>query len=126
MLVNILEEKATKHLQQWLTIVAIEVHKALNECHIIVVVSHVDEMTDTVTKKSELQQIIREFERCDTHVSIEYLDCRKLGGNSIDSLLSDLSSDCQSICNTSGRNLSLYCHMMYGLLEESKQNTQRV
>ena len=124
MLVNILEEEATKHLQQWLTIVTSEVHKALKQCHIIVVVSHVDEMTDTVTKKrrqSELQQIIRET--CNTHVSIEYLDCRKLGGSSIDSLLSNLSIACQSIRNTSGRNLSLYCHMMYGLLEESKQNT---
>ena len=122
-LVNIMEEEATKHLQQWLTIVTNEVHKALNQCHIIVVVSHVDKMTDTVTKKriqSELQQIIRE--RCDTHVSIEYLDCRKLGGSSIDSLLSNLSSACQSIRNTSGRNLSLYCHMMYGLLEESTKN----
>ena len=122
-LVNILEEEATKHLQQWLTIVTNEVHKALNQCHIIVVVSHVDEMTDAVTKKrrqSELQQIIKE--RCDTNVSIEYLDCRKLGGSSIDSLVSNLSSACQSICDTSGRNLSLYCHMMYGLLEESTQN----
>ena len=122
-LVNILEEEATKQLQQWLTIVTNEVHKALKQCHIIVVVSHVDEMTDTVTKKrrqSELQQIIKE--RCDTHVSIEYLDCRKLGGSSIGSLLSNLSSACQSIRNTSGRNLSLYCHMMYGLLEESTQN----
>ena len=122
-LVNILEEEATKHLQQWLTIVTNEVHKALKQCHIIVVVSHVDEMTDTVTKKrrqSELQQIIRE--RCDTHVSIEYLDCRKLGGSSIDSLLSNLSSACQSIRYKGGKNLSLYCHMMYGLLEESTQN----
>ena len=122
-LVNILEEEATKHLQQWLTIVTNEVHRALKQCHIIVIASHVDKMTDTVTKKrrqSELQQIIRE--RCDTHVSIEYLDCRKLGGSSIGSLLSNLSIACQSIRNTSGRNLSLYCHMMYGLLEESKQN----
>ena len=122
-LVNISEEEATKHLQQWLTIVTNEVHKALKQCHIIVVASHVDEMTDRVTKKrrqSELQQIIKE--RCDTHVSIEYLDCRKLGGSSIGSLLSNLSSACQSIRNTSGRNLSLYCHMMYGLLEESSQN----
>ena len=122
-LVNILEEEATKQLQQWLTIVTNEVHKALKQCHIIVVVSHVDEMTDTVTKKrrqSELQQIIRE--RCDTHVSIEYLDCRKLGGSSIGSLLNNLSSACQSIRNTSERNLSLYCHMMYGLLEESTLN----
>ena len=118
--VNILEEEATKHLQQWLTTVTNEASKALNQCHIIVAVSHVDEMTDTVTKErkqSELQQIIKE--RC---VSIEYLDCRKLGGSSVSSLFSKLSSACQSIRNTSGRNLSLYCHMMYGLLEESKQN----
>ena len=119
--VNIMEEQATKHLQQWLTIVTNEVSKALNQCHIIVAVSHVDEMTDTVTrerKQSELQQIIKE--RCDTSVSIEYLDCRKLGGNRL--LFNELSSACQSIRNTRGKNLSLYCHMMYGLLEESKQN----
>ena len=123
-LVNILEEEATKHLQQWLTIVTNEVHKALNQCYIIVVVSHVDEMTDTfikTRKQTQLLQIIRE--RCDTHALIGYLDCRKLGGSSIDSLLSSLSSACRSIRNTSGRNLSLYCHMMYGLLEESTQNT---
>ena len=118
-LVNILEEEAARHLRQWLMIVTNEVHKALNECHIIVVVSHVDEMTDTVTKKRrqfELQQIIRE--RYD-HVSIEYLDCRRLGGSGVSSLFNKLSSACQSIRNTSGRNLSLYCHMMYSLLEES-------
>ena len=121
--VNILEEEATKHLQQWLTIVANEVSKTLNQCHIIVAVSHVDEMTDKVTKegkKSKLQQIIKE--KCDTSVSIEYLDCRKLGGSNVSSLFSKLSSACQSIRNTSGRNLSLYCHMMYALLEESKEN----
>ena len=95
--VNIMEEEATKHLQQWLTIVTNEVSKALNQCHhIIVAVSHVDEMIDTVTrerKESELQQIIKE--RCDTSVSIEYLDCRKLGGGSVSSLFSKVSSACQ-------------------------------
>ena len=121
--VNILEEEVTKHLQKWLTIVINEVSKTLNHCRIIVAVSHVDEMIDRVTKeekKSKLQQIIKE--RCDTSASIEYLDCRKLGGSSVSSLFSKLSSGCQFIRNTSGRNLSLYCHMMYGLLEESKQN----
>ena len=118
--VNIMKE-ATKHLQQWLTIVTNEVSKALNQCHIIVAVSHVDEMIDRVTrerKQSELQQIIKE--RCDISVSVLYLDCRKLGGNRL--LINKLSSACQSIRNTSGKNLSLYCHMIYCLLEESKQN----
>ena len=123
--VNIMEEEATKHLQQWLTIVTNEVSKTLKQCHIIVAVSHVDEIMDRVTserKQIELQQIIKE--RCDTctSVSIKYLDCRKLGGSNVTSLFSNMSSACQSIRNTIGRNLSLYCHMMYGLLEESKQN----
>ena len=120
--VNIMEEEAAKHLQQWLTVVTNEVSKALNQCHIIVAVSHVDEMIEAFTKerKSELKQIIKE--RCSTSVSIEYLDCRKLGGSNVTSLFGNLSSACHSIRNTSGRNLSLYCHMMYGLLEESKQN----
>ena len=118
--VNIIEEEATKHLQQWLTAVKSEV---LNQCHIIVVASHIDEITDRVTKeerKSKLQQIIKE--RCDASVSIEYLDCRRCGGSNLSSFFSKLSGACQSIRNTSGRNLSLYCHMMYGLLEENKQN----
>uniref|UniRef100_A0A1X7U3N6 Uncharacterized protein n=1 Tax=Amphimedon queenslandica TaxID=400682 RepID=A0A1X7U3N6_AMPQE len=33
-----------------------------------------------------------------------------------------LSSACESIRSTNGRNLSLHCHMMYGLLEERKEN----
>ena len=110
--VNIMEEEATKHLQQWLTIVNNEASKALNQCHIIVAVSHVDEMIDRVTrerKQSELQQIIKE--RCDTSVSIEYLDCRKLGGSSVSSLFSKLSSACQSIRNYKWKELeSLLSH----------------
>uniref|UniRef100_A0A1X7UT36 Uncharacterized protein n=1 Tax=Amphimedon queenslandica TaxID=400682 RepID=A0A1X7UT36_AMPQE len=47
-------------------------------------------------------------------------DCRKLGGSG--SFFNKLSSACESIRSTSGRNLSLYCHMMYGLLEERKEN----
>uniref|UniRef100_A0A1X7TQZ5 Death domain-containing protein n=1 Tax=Amphimedon queenslandica TaxID=400682 RepID=A0A1X7TQZ5_AMPQE len=40
----------------------------------------------------------------------------------MDSFFKKLSSACESIRSTSGRNLSLYCHMMYGLLEERKKN----
>ena len=36
--------------------------------------------------------------------------------------MNKLSSSGESIRSTSGRNLSLYCHMMYGLLEERKEN----
>uniref|UniRef100_A0A1X7UB89 Death domain-containing protein n=1 Tax=Amphimedon queenslandica TaxID=400682 RepID=A0A1X7UB89_AMPQE len=59
--VNILEKKAVKQLHQWLTVVRNEAHKALNQCHVIVIVSHVDEMSNPVEKtkrKEEIQEII--------------------------------------------------------------------
>uniref|UniRef100_A0A1X7SY35 G domain-containing protein n=1 Tax=Amphimedon queenslandica TaxID=400682 RepID=A0A1X7SY35_AMPQE len=117
--VNILEKEAVKQLHQWLTVVRNEAEKALNECHVIVIVSHVDEISNPAERrrKEEIQKIIGK-ERCDSF----FLDCRKLGGSSMDSLFNKLCSACESIRSTSGRNLSLYCHMMYGLLEERKEN----
>uniref|UniRef100_A0A1X7UCW6 Death domain-containing protein n=1 Tax=Amphimedon queenslandica TaxID=400682 RepID=A0A1X7UCW6_AMPQE len=117
--VNILEKEAVKQLHQWLTVVRNEAQKALNQCHVIVIVSHKDEISDPSERrrKEEIQEIIVR-ERCDSVC----LDCRKLGGSGVDSFFNNLSSACNSIRSTSGRNLSLYCHMMYGLLEESKEN----
>ena len=118
--VNILEKEAVKQLHQWLTVVRNEAQKALNECHVIVIVSHVDEISNPVERrrrKEEIEEIIVR-ERCDSVL----LDCRKLGGSGVDSFFNKLSSACESIRSTSGKNLSLYCHMMYGLLEERKEN----
>ena len=118
--VNILEKEAVKQLHQWLTVVRNEAQKALNECHVIVIVSHVDEISNPVERrrrKEEIQEIIVR-ETCDS----VFLDCRKLGGSGVDSFFNKLSSACGSIRSTSGKNLSLYCHMMYGLLEERKEN----
>uniref|UniRef100_A0A1X7U3A8 Uncharacterized protein n=1 Tax=Amphimedon queenslandica TaxID=400682 RepID=A0A1X7U3A8_AMPQE len=118
--VNILEKEPVKQLHQWLTVVTNEAQKALNQCHVIVIVSHVDEISNPVERrrrKEEIQEIIL-TESCDS----VFLDCRKLGGSGVDSFFNKLSSACESIRSTSGRNLSLYCHMMYGLLEERKEN----
>ena len=117
--VNILEKEAVKQLHQWLTVVRNEAQKALNECHVIVIVSHVDEISNPVERrrKEEIEEIIVR-ERCDS----VFLDCRKLGGSGVNSFFKKSSSACESIRSTSGRNLSLYCHMMYGLLEERKEN----
>uniref|UniRef100_A0A1X7U3B3 G domain-containing protein n=1 Tax=Amphimedon queenslandica TaxID=400682 RepID=A0A1X7U3B3_AMPQE len=119
--VNILEKEPVKQLHQWLTVVRNEAQKALNQCHVILIVSHVDETFtnpfERRRKKEGLKEIIVR-ERCDSI----FLDCRKLGGSGVDSFFNKLSSACGSIRSTSGRNLSLYCHMMYGLLEERKEN----
>ena len=121
--VNILEKEAVKQLHQWLTVVRNEAQKALNQCHVIVIVSHVDEIFinpfEKRRRKEEIQEIIVRV-RCDSVL----LNCRKLGGSGVDSFFNKLSSACESIRSTSGRNLSLYCHMMYGLLQERKENIQ--
>ena len=119
--VNILEKEAVKQLHQWLTVVRNEAQKALNQCHVIVIVSHVDEIFtnpfERRRRREEIQEIIVR-ERCDG----VFLDCRKLGGSGVDSFFNKLSSASESIRSTSGKNLSLYCHMMYGLLEEKNKN----
>ena len=118
--VNILEKEAVKQLHRWLTVVRNEAEKALDQCHVIVVVSHVDEISNPVEmrKRNEKIQEIIASER----LKGVFLDCRKLGGSGIGTVFRMLSSACESIRSTSRRNLSLYCHMMYGLLEERKEN----
>ena len=116
--VNILEKGAVKQLHQWLTIVRNEAQKALDQCHVIIVVSHVDDIINPFERrrrKEEMQEIIGKERSV-------FLDCRKLGGSGTDFFFNNLFSACESIRSTSGRNLSLYCHMMYGLLEERKEN----
>ena len=119
--VNILEKEAVKQLHQWLTVVRNEAQKALNQCHVIVIVSHVDEISNPFERrrrKEEIQEIIVR-ERCDS----VFLDCRKLGGSGVDSFFNKLSSFCESIRSTSGRNkFNLYHHEMYRLLVERKEN----
>ena len=53
---------------------------------------------------------------------VVFLDCRKLGGQNVVSFLNKLSGVCKSIHSRckSRKDFSLYCHMMYGLLEEQK------
>ena len=118
--VNILEKEAAKQLHQWLTVVRNGAQKALNECHVIVIVSHVDEISNPVKRrrrKEEIQEIIIR-ERCDSVL----LDCRKLGGSGVDSFFKKLSIACESIRSTRRNKSSLYHHEMYRLLVERKEN----
>ena len=118
--VNILEKEAVKQLYQWLTVVRNEAQKALNQCHVIVIVSHVDEISNPVERrrrKEEIQEIIVR-KRGDS----VFLDCRKLGGSGVDSFFKKSSIACESIRSTRRYKSSLYHHEMYRLLVERKEN----
>uniref|UniRef100_A0A1X7SUC4 Uncharacterized protein n=1 Tax=Amphimedon queenslandica TaxID=400682 RepID=A0A1X7SUC4_AMPQE len=114
--VNILEKEAVKQLHQWLTVVRNEAQKALNQCRVIVVVSHVDEISNSVVMERRIEEIQKTIvrERCDSI----FLDCRKLGGSDMYFFFKKLSRACESIRNTSGRNFkSIFHHLVYKGLE---------
>ena len=118
--VNILEKEAVKQLHQWLTFVRNEEQKAPDQCHVIVVVSHVDEINDRVEKRKRQQEI--EEIIASERLNVVFLDCRKLGGSSMGSFFNKLSSACESICSTRKYKSTLYHHEMYRLLEEKEEN----
>ena len=55
--VNILEKEGVKQLHQWLTVVRNEAQKALDQCHIIVVASHVDEISDPIERRKKYRRL---------------------------------------------------------------------
>ena len=118
--VNILEREAVKQLHQWLTVVRNEAEKALDQCHVIVVVSHVDEKCNPVERRVREEEILEiiQSKRLDS----VFIDCRKLGGSGIGIVFKMLSSACESIRSTRKYKSTLYHHEMYRLLEERKEN----
>ena len=118
--VNILENEAVKQLHQWLTVVRNEAQKALNQCHVIVIVSHVDEISNSAERRKRKKEILGSI--VEESFDNVFLDCRKLGGSGVDSFFNKLSSACESIRSTRRNKSSLYDHEMYRLLEERKEN----
>uniref|UniRef100_A0A1X7V358 Uncharacterized protein n=1 Tax=Amphimedon queenslandica TaxID=400682 RepID=A0A1X7V358_AMPQE len=106
------------HLKQWLGVVRNEIQKAKYDCHIIVVASHVDCLSSDMEKETIIGNIVLEL---NDEGDIEYLDCRKLCGERLDSFFLKVQNACSVIRNNDKRSLTLYCHMMYNLLQSSQK-----
>ena len=124
--VSLSDIQVNKHLHHWLTIVENECHKALDQCHVITVASHIDEVN-----QRNLPNIYRELAEISSsrlsqqsimNCGLVHLDCRKLVGGELSLFTTTLSSACQSIRSTNTREMSLYCHMLYALLEEKEKS----
>uniref|UniRef100_A0A1X7T876 Uncharacterized protein n=1 Tax=Amphimedon queenslandica TaxID=400682 RepID=A0A1X7T876_AMPQE len=115
--VDVSKNEFLTQLKQWLTVVRNETQKAINDCKVIVVASHIDSLksADLEEKKKKIEQELQGY------CCIECLDCRKLGGDGLDSFFSTLQSACSYIREKDRRCLTLYCHMMYNLLQESEK-----
>ncbi|XP_019859241.1 PREDICTED: uncharacterized protein LOC109587445 isoform X1 [Amphimedon queenslandica] len=107
------------HLKQWLAVVRNETQKAKDDCKVIVVASHFDCLKTDSEKKIVKNCIKLELNDGD---DIGYLDCRKLGGEKLRSFFLKLENACSTIRDNDKRSLTLYCHMMYKLLQSSKKD----
>ena len=105
------------HLKQWLTVVGNETKRAKKDCRVIVVASHIDCLSDEDKKKTIELMKFELKERGD----IESLDCRRLRGERMNSFLAKLQNACKHIRENDQRCFTLYCHVMYKLLQESKK-----
>ena len=125
--VSLSEKEVYKHLHHWLTIVENKCFKAIGQCHVVTVASHIDEVDQ---KKilgiyKELRQISSSrLSQWSGIVNCGFipLDCRRLVGGWFSSFTNTLSSACQSIRSANTREMSLYCHMLYAVLEEQKES----
>ena len=124
--VSLSEIQVCKHLHHWMTIVENECYKGLAQCHMITVASHIDEVD-----KCNLPNIYRELAEISSsrlsqqsivNCGLVHLDCHKLVGSELSLFTTTLSSACQSIRSTNTREMSLYCHMLYALLEEKEES----
>lgn len=107
------------HLKQWLTVIRNETQKAINGCKVIVVASHIESLSDK--DKAAILERMKISELMNDKDNIECLDCRKLGGVGLDSFFIKLQNACSYIRGKDRRCLTLYCHMMYNLLQESEK-----
>ena len=105
------------HLKQWLTVMGNETTKAKKDCRVIVVASHIDCLSDE--DKKETMELMK-FELKERG-NIESLDCRSLRGERLNLFLATLRKACRHVRRNDQKRFTLYCHVMYTLLQESKK-----
>ena len=105
------------HLKQWLTVMGNETTRAKKDCRVIVVASHIDCLSDEDRKKTVELMKLELKERG----NIESLDCRSLSGKRMNSFLAKLQNACRHVRRNDQKCFTLYCHVMYQLLEESEK-----
>ena len=130
--VSLADENFLKSLYLWLSIVENVSHNAFFQCQLMVVASHIDQqVVNKVSKTDRLSQVLLERLSNDEDSNlinrgVFSLDCRKLGGNHLSSLISTLSIACHSISKNYTREMSLYCHMLYDFFKRDKKSVYKL
>ena len=128
--INLCEEEALTSLHKWISVIENVSQNVSSPCHVVTVASHVDMITQSefLHVKEEISAILssRLDGRNVINVGVMGLDCRKFGGGEFSSFIITLSKSCQAFRSANSIKTSLYCRMLYTLLEKEKKTVLRV
>ena len=126
LLINLTQD-VLKQIRFWWSVVLNESTKVSSQCHMIVIGSHVDEVSDHQSSIAILNHFVsKEVTASNINVGgVFTLNCCKRSGNSLKLVLIQLSKLCMSIRSKQRLQMSLSCNFLYSLLD-SNTSTQNI
>ena len=117
LLVN-LKNNIFKQIEFWESAILNECSKASSDCHLVVIGSHVDEVS-----KNDIEKKRKEFTQKEWNINVStehlyFLNCCKRSGSELNSIIHTLSDFCTSIRNKQWKRISLTCNFLYSLLKD--------
>ena len=130
LVVSLTDKSIQETFQFWLTVIENVSHNALQQCHLFVVASHADLVTNSSVVLNTLKAILTNRFPSSTYIiehdEIINLDCRKIGGSQLNLLISSLSKACKSVSSNTKKDMSLYCHMLYDFFQRDEKVVYRL
>ena len=126
LLINLTQD-VLKQIRFWWSVVLNESSKVSSQCHLIVIGSHVDEVSDHQSSLAILNSFIsKQVTASNINVGgVFTLNCCQRSGNSLKLVLTQLSKLCMSIRSKQRLQMSLSCNFLYSLLD-SNTSTQNI
>ena len=126
LLINLTED-VLKQVRFWWSVVLNESAKVSSQCHLMIVGSHVDQVTDSPQILAQLNSFVsRQVTASNIDVGgVFTLNCCQRSGNSLSTLLKELSKLCESIRSQQRLQINLSCNFLYTILD-GNSSTQNI
>ena len=126
LLINLTED-VLKQVRFWWSVVLNESAKVSSPCHLMIVGSHIDQVIDSQQILAQLNSFVsRQVTASNINVGgVFALNCCQRSGNSLSTLLTELSKLCKSIRSQQRLQINLSCNFLYSLLD-GNSSTQNI
>ena len=126
LLINLTED-VLKQVRFWWSVVLNESVKVSSQCHLMIVGSHVDQVTDSQQILAQLNSFVsRQVTASNIDVGgVFTLNCCQRSGYSLTTLLKELSKLCKSIRSQQRLQINLSCNFLYTILD-GNSSTQNI